>query len=304
VTAFKKPKRRLRSSWPAYYASTIELERAPQLLKLLCDRIAEREASAPGRKEPSRRETIFGAVMTIYSGRRAQSDLKECVARGYLSRPWNYRTLVRAFEAPATTEILTRLIEESAMPLAEIENLAGQFALGSTVHKWFDQKLHLMIGTATNVVTSARVSSAQDCTLLPELLAATAKRFAVKEVSADPRYLSWNNLEVIDKAGAIPFIPFNRNHISMASRSIHWRKMLGHFLLRNEDFRQRCRRRSSVEATLAAIKALASSGSLRSKLPVARANEVLVMVLLHNLTRICRAIEEFGLDPKLTVASP
>lgn len=45
-----------------------------------------------------------------------------------------------------TTAILTRLIEESAGPLAEIENVAGQFAQDSTgfstvtYDRWFDQK--------------------------------------------------------------------------------------------------------------------------------------------------------------------
>jgi hypothetical protein len=38
----------------------------------------------------------------------------------------------RALEDPATTLILVRLIEEAAAPLAEVENLAGQFAQDST----------------------------------------------------------------------------------------------------------------------------------------------------------------------------
>jgi len=58
-------------------------------------------------------------------------------------------------------------------------------------------------GTVTNVVTSAKVSPEADCPLLPELLVATAQRFAVKEVSADKAYLSKKNLEAIDKVGAV-----------------------------------------------------------------------------------------------------
>jgi hypothetical protein len=78
-------------------------------------------------------------------------------------------------EDDATTAILVRLIEKSAAPLAEIENLAGQFAQDSTgfstvtYDRWFDQrhgklraehawvKLHVMIGTVTNVVTGVSV---------------------------------------------------------------------------------------------------------------------------------------------------
>ena len=56
----------------------------------------------------------------------------------------------------------------------------------------------------------------------------------------------------------------------------------------------------------AAIKALAAGGSFRLTKPVARANEVLVMVLLHNLTCVCHAIVELGIEidlaPKLAAA--
>ena len=71
-------------------------------------------------------------VYSLCSGRRAESDIKTCVERNQLSRVWHYNTIMRVLEEPATTEILVRLIEESAAPLAEIENLAGQFAQDST----------------------------------------------------------------------------------------------------------------------------------------------------------------------------
>lgn len=324
-------KKQSKQDWHAYNAAqTTERERVPQLLKSLCEGIDE-PARAPGksgRKPIPRREAIYAAVMKVYSlcsGRRAESDIRDCVERDQLSRPWHYNTLFRVMEDPATTEILTRLIEESAAPLAEIENLAGQFAQDSTgfstvtYDRWFDQKhgklraqhgwvkLHIMVGTLTNVVTTAKVSPEADCPLLPELLAATAQRFTVKEVSADKAYLSKKNLEAIDKVGAVPFIPFKSNSVGMASKSFHWRKMWAHFSLKSEDFLARYHRRSNVEATIGAIKALAG-GAVRSKLPVARANEVLAKVLLHNLTCIVHAIEEFGIEvdlaPKLTVVKP
>ena len=323
------PKKQSKQNWSAYNAAqTTERERVPQLLKSLCDSYVdepERTAGTPGRKPIPRREAIYAVVMKIYSlvsGRRADSDIQSCFERGHLSRKWHYNTLFRVLEESWTTEILTRLIEESAAPLAEIENLAGQFAQDSTgfstvtYDRWFDQKhgklcaqhswvkLHVMVGTVTNVVTSAKVSPEADCPLLPELLAATAQRFTVKEVSADKAYLSKKNLEAIATVGAVPFIPFKRNSVGMTSKSFHWRRMWAHFSLKSEDFLARYHRRSNVEATIGAIKALAG-GAVRSKLPIARANEVLAKVLLHNLTCIVHAIEEFGIEvelaPKLTV---
>jgi transposase len=325
------PKKQSKQDWRAYNAAqTTERERVPQLLKALCDDGVEDPPRHPkgGRKRVPKRDLIFALVMKVYttfSGRRADTDIRSCHERGHITKAPHYNTVFRTMEDEATTAILTRLIEESAAPLAEIENLAGQFAADAsgfstvTYDRWFDQKhgklraqhgwvkLHVMVGTLTNVVTSAKVSPEADCPLLPELLAATVQRFAVKEVSADKAYLAKYNLEAIDKVGAVPFIPFKSNSVGMASKSFHWRKMWAHFSLKSEDFLKRYHRRSNVESTIGAIKALAG-GAVRSKLPVARANEVLCKVLLHNLTCIVHAIEEFGIEvdlaPKLTVVKP
>ena len=72
-----------------------------------------------------------------------------------------------------------------------------------------------MCGTVTNVVTGVKVSDEGDAPVLPELLAKTAQRFTVKEVSGDKAYLSVANLEAIDAVGAVPFIPFKINSVGM-----------------------------------------------------------------------------------------
>src|SRR6185436_10504922 len=100
-------------------------------------------------------------------------------------------------------------------------------------HAWV--KLHVMIGTVTNVVTGVRVSSEADCPLLPALLAQTAKNFQVREVSADKAYLSRKNLEAIEAVGAVPFVPFKSNSVGMAGRSASWKRMWCHFALKSED---------------------------------------------------------------------
>lgn len=152
-----------------------------------------------------------------------------------------------------------------------------------------------MIGTATNVVTSAKVSSEADCPVLPELLRSTAKRFRMAEVSADKAYLSKENLEAIDAVGAVPFIPFKINSVGMTSKSQHWRRMWAHFALKSDDFLQRYHRRSNVESTMWMLKSKLG-GAVRSKLPTAQINEVLCKVLCHNLTCIVHAISECGIE--------
>lgn len=309
VTVHAKREWRSKGTWPAHYASIIESERTPRFLKLLCDGIDEptqpTQDAESGRKAPSRGELIFGAVMMIYAGRHAPWWLKVCIERGYLSRSWDYRTLLAALDDPTTTEILARLIEESAAPLAEFESRAGQFAIGTTVthdSKLYRQpapNLHLMIGAVTKVVTSAKVSRLTGCAALPDLLAATAKRFSVKEVSGDAGYFSCISLAAIDTIGAVPFIAIPRNVVGHSSKSVHAQRMRARWFSNPEDFHQRVLRgKFTVDWTLGAVMALGESGLFRSWLPVARANERLVLVLLYNLRCLCRA-KRLGIDVAL-----
>jgi hypothetical protein len=157
----------------------MEKERIQLLLKSLCDGVAQPSRKpGPGRNPIQLRDAVFAAVMKVYttfSGRRASTDIRGCEERGHIGKAMHYNSVFRTMEDAATTEILLRLIEESAAPLAEIENLAGQFAQDSTgfstvtYDRWFDQKhgklcaahawvkLHIMIGTVTNVVTGVKV---------------------------------------------------------------------------------------------------------------------------------------------------
>lgn len=315
-----------RQNWPAYNAAqTSEKARIELLLKSLCEGIEEPPRKpGPGRPRILLRDSIFAAVMKVYttfSGRRASTDIRSCAERGHISTDVHYSSVFRCLENPATTEILIRLIEESAAPLAEIENLAGQFAQDSTgfstvtYDRWFDQKhgklmarhpwvkLHIMVGTTTNVVTGVKVTSEADCPLLPELLLKTAQRFQVREVSGDKAYLSKKNLEAIESVGAVPYIPFKINSVGIASSSPHWRRMWAHFSLKSEQFLSHYHRRSNVESTMWMLKSK-FGGVVRSKTPIAQANEVLAKVLCHNLACIVHAITEFGIDVDFARPAP
>ena len=322
-----KKRKTYKQNWTAYNAAqTQERERVEQLLRSLCAGIEQpaREPGRPGRPPIPLRDAIFAAVMKVYtgmSGRRAQSDVRDLAKRGHIADAPSYNSIFRCLENPATTATLTRLIEESAAPLASIENVAGQFAQDSTgfstvaYDRWFDQKhgklrarhawvkLHVMVGTVTNVVTGVKVSDEGDAPVLPGLLASTVKHFTVKEVSGDKAYLSVANLEAIDAVGAVPFIPFKINSVGGSSKSPHWRRMWAHFSLKTDDFLARYHRRSNAEATMWAIKSR-FGGAVRSKLPTAQVNEVLCKVLCHNLACIVHAITEFGIDADFSPTAP
>jgi hypothetical protein len=312
--AASTPKRKTYpQNWTAYNAAqTSEKAQVELLLQSLCAGLEE-PVQTRGRPRIPLRDAVFASVMKVYttfSGRRATTDIRDCADNGFIADAPHYNSIFRTLGDEATTEVLTRLVEESAAPLAEIENQAGQFAQDSTgfstvtYDRWFAWvKLHVMIGTVTNVVTGVKVSSEGDCPVLPELLKTTAKRFNVREVSADKAYLSKRNLAEIDAIGAVPFIPFKINSAGAVSSSPHWRRMWAHFSLRTEEFLEHYHRRSNVETTMWMIKSKFGS-AVRAKSPTAQVNEVLCKVLCHNLACIVHAIAEFGIDMDLKPAAP
>jgi transposase len=302
--------------WRSYNASQVhEREYVERLLRALCAGIPQPPRKpGPGRRPLPIADVAFAAILKVFttlSSRRAQSDLRECAARGTIGTVGHFNTLTRFLADPASTPILTSLIEESAAPLAMIEN--GQYAIDSTgfstvtYDRWFDAKhgklhaqhpwvkLHIMCGTVTHAITSARVTSEGDCPQLPGLLARTRARHDVREVSADKAYSSVANHDVLDSLGVEAFIPFKVNAVANPKAPV-WSRHLCEFTLHQERFLASYHRRSNVETVFAMLKARFGA-SVASRLPVAQVNEVLAMCVAHNLCCLVKAIFTAGLAP-------
>ena len=152
------------------------------------------------------------------------------------------------------------------------ETIEADFAVDSSGFtssrfvRWFDAKYgivkqeydwvkcHLMCGVKTNIVTAVEIrdKDAQDAPLLPPLVETTAETFAMREVSLDKVYASLDNYAVIDRAGAVPFVPFKSNHTGAGGGL--WAKMFHYFNFQREDFLGHYHKRSNVESTFSAIK--------------------------------------------------
>jgi transposase len=311
-------------NWPAYNAAQCaEKATAQALLRGLCDGIVSQPQTGRGRPRTPLADAVFGMTMKVYttvSGRRATTDIRACADAGHMTKAPGYNTLFDAFAKPELTPLLTALVEESAAPLACVESrfAADSTGFGTvTYRRWYDAKYghemkehgwikaHAMIGTTTNVITAIRVtdSDANDSPELPPLLASTAKRFKVAEVSADKAYLSHANLAAIESVGALPYVPFKSN--SKADGSAAWRRMYGLFMYKQADFLAHYHARSNVESTFGAMKRKFGA-SVRSKNPTAQVNEVLCKALCFNLSMLVHAIHELGIEPEfasLAVAS-
>ncbi len=303
-------------NWPAYNrAECAEKEVAQSLLRSLCDGIVNEPQSGRGRPRTPMSEAVYGMTMKVYtgfSGRRATTDLEASMERAP-----RYNTLFDYMDRAELTPLLTTLIEESAAPLACVESAFAADATGFgtvTYRRRYDAKYgremkaarwlkaHAMVGTSTNIITSIRVteSNVNDSPELPALMDATAKRFAIAEVSADKAYLSNNNLAVIESHGAVPNIPFKSN--SRAEGSAAWRRMYGLFLYKQPEFLAHYHKRSNVESTFSAMKRKFGP-AVRSKNPTAQINEVLCKALCFNLSVLVHAMHELGIDPSFSGAA-
>jgi hypothetical protein len=219
-------------NWPAYNAAQMnEKKEFQKLLADLCKGIVEIGRPSRGRPAVPLSDAIFSIVYKVYStfsGRRFTSDLCDAQSNGFINRVPHYNSAFRYMENPETFGVLTRLIEQSSLPLRAIES---NFAVDSTGFaysrfvRWYDikynrftseqqwVKAHLCCGVKTNVVTAVEIHErdANDGPILPSLVNATAKNFTMREVYADKGYSGRECHDAIANVGATPYIAFKGN---------------------------------------------------------------------------------------------
>jgi hypothetical protein len=142
------------------------------------------------------------------------SDMREAHKRGLIAKLPCHNSVLNALENPDLAPILHSLITESSRPLKAVETDFAVDSSGFTTcrfESWFDHKYdaprrkhtwvkaHVMCGVKTNVVTAVEIhdKDAADNKQLPALVEATAKNFALAEVSADKAYGTVRNADTI-----------------------------------------------------------------------------------------------------------
>jgi transposase len=291
----------------------------------LCRGVQTPPQTGRGQRRLPLADVAFATVFKIYStfsGRRFISDLRAAHADGLISKLPHYNSIFNYLENPELTPILTRLIEESAKPLAAIESDFAVDSSGFATSRfipWYDHKygtvraehdwvkVRIICGVKTNVVTGVEIHgrNASDSAQLQPLLDATAKNFTMREVSADKGYSSIDNHEIIASYGATPFIAFKKNTSGNRSKDASrrpngcamWEKMFHYFSFRQDEFLAKYHKRSNVESTFSMIKAKFGD-AVRSKTEVAMKNEALCKLLAHNICCLISAMYELGVDPQ------
>jgi len=308
-------------NWPAYNAA--QASEKGHFLRLLHDLVAKvptPEQKGAGRRFLPLSDMLFAAAFKVYStmsARRFMTDLREAQAAGLIDRAPHYNSLFNVIEREDVTPILHSLIEQSSLPLREVEQ---DFAVDSTgfgtarFYRYFSEKYgheqlgrawvktHAMVGTKTNIVTAVHISAMHehDSPQFARLVESTAERFTLREVSADKAYSGRDNYALVDALGGMPFIPF-RSNAKPDPKAPMWNKMWHLFALNREDFCEHYHKRSNVEATFSAIKRVFGD-SVRSRTPIAQINEVLLKVLCHNLRVLIHEAHELGIAPMFAKA--
>ena len=320
-----QPKRPTYSQdWSAYTAAQVnEGDYFVTLLRQLCDTIEEPEYEF-GRPRLRLSDMIFGAGLKVYStksGRRAMSDLRRAYRDGLMAKLPSYASVLRYLQQPSLTQLLVRMIEQSAVPLAGVEQ---DFAIDSTgfatttYHRWFDNKwekeiveadwvkCHVASGVKTNIVTAVAVTEGQsaDFPYWVPFVETTAENFSIREVSGDKAYLGHDNLAVVDKVGGQAFVPFKANSVARNKhhrRDPLWERMFHYYNYHREEFLEHYHKRSNVESTMHMVKSKFGA-FIRAKTPNGQVNEALVKVLAHNIVVMTGSIFELGIEPEFNEA--
>jgi transposase len=314
TTVTETVKLRYKQVWKAYTSAQMQ-EKAKflELLHALCSNVDE-PIQHMGRTRMLMADMLFATVYKVYasvSSRRFMTDLKDACARRYISKLPCYNLVNLYLDKEELTPYLQWLIVQSALPLKSVETNFAVDSSGfstSRYERWYDEKYgeekskrdwvkaHVMCGVTTNVVTSAEISGAYgaDHNFFAPLVNETAKRFNVKEVSADKAYSSYANMRVVDNKKAVPYIDFKDGSVGTGKCEI-WNKMFHYYNLNRTDFMNHYHKRSNVETTFSMIKAK-FGGFVRSKLPVAQTNEVLCKILCHNICCLIQSNYELGIE--------
>ncbi len=306
-----KPRKTYKQQWSAYnLAQTHEWSLFQDMLIELIDSLIQVRPITwkKGRPYADLKDMIFCCVAKVYFGKSARRNigyLALAKEKKYISKVPHFNTLLNYYRNPLMTNLLKHLIEQSGIPLKELEQNFATDSSGfatSLYGRWFDvrvgrhnerrlfKKAHLTSGTRTNIVSAVDITEGfhNDSPSFEGLVKTTAKNYNVREISADAGYLSRDNFEAVQAIGAIPYIMFKSNSSRKARGSLVYSRMFQMFQNHREEFLNHYHLRSNAESVFSMIKRKFGL-RLYSRTELGQTNELLCIILSHN---ICVLIQE------------
>lgn len=302
--------------WKAYTtAQTSEITLFDQLLGDLTNTVDE-PLQTMGRPRLSLKDLLFCSVQKVYSqlsSRRVHTLYGNAKGKEQIAKAPNYNAINMFLNREDITPILHQLLGITALPLKSIETTFAPDSTGFRTtqfneyckekhgtkkqHQWI--KAHVLVGTKTNVIVSARITeeNGADCPqFAPMITEAYEGGFTIKEITADKAYLSRENYNLANGIGATAYIPFKEVSIGNSKGSYTWKRMYHYFQLNRDEFLQHYHQRSNVESAFNMIKAKFGD-KLKSKNRKAQENELLCKLICHNICILIQEMHELGIKP-------
>lgn len=317
VAQIRPNKRRTYSqNWPKYdKAEAMIASWFPQLVAQLAD-MAVQPDQERGRRLLSVADKIFGCVDKVYRRmgfRHYIGYMKLAETDGHVHHVPHYNTLANFLKDPETTRILLELLSLSALPFVPVESKfaidSSGFSTSRTV-TWFNKKhgrimdnrewvkAHIICGVKTNVIVAADVSGwrAHDSPFFVDLVTRVSENFNIREILADKAYLSRRNLFLSELVGATPYIPFKENTLPARWDRTIWGEMYRLFTDDLEEFNEHYHLRNNVETVYSMLEKRFTK-VIRSIDSISQINEVLCMLIAHNVIVLIHEMVEHGMQP-------
>jgi transposase len=306
-----KPKKTYKQQWNAYnMAQTNEFKLFQDVLIELIDSLIQvrKPLWKNGRPFSDLKDMLFCCVTKCYYGKSARRNIGYLTlskGNGYIKKVPHFNTILNYYKNPSITNLLKHLIEQSGIPLKEMEQSFATDASGfstSLYSRWFNarmgkdrdrrlyKKAHVTSGTKSGIVTAIAITEGyyHDSPQFEGLVKTTAKNFDIKEMSADAGYMARHNFDIVSSVGAIPYIMFRSNASNRARGSLVYKRMYQMFKQHRGRFLDRYHLRSNAESVFSTIKRKFGT-HLHSKSEIGMTNELLCIILAHN---ICVLIQE------------
>ncbi len=315
-TVTKVVKMTYSQDWKAYNKSqTSEIELFDPLLRDLVKNVEIPEQKM-GRPQLNLRDEVFCAIQKVYSQlsqRRAHTLFRNAEGKEQITHAPHFNGIGKLLNREDVTPILNDLLVISALPLQSVEtNFApdstgfrtsqfNQYAVekydAKKEHEWV--KAHILTGTQTNVIVSARITRSEGADspqYKPMVTEADNNGFNIEEIEADKAYSSRNNHDIADAVGATPYISFKTNATGRPKGSPMWQKMYHFFMYNRDEFLAHYHKRSNVETTIMMVKTKLGE-KLKSKNFIAQKNELLCKFIAHNIIVLIHEMHELGIPP-------
>lgn len=246
---------------------------------------------------------------------RIESELKIAKQLKIIDNVYRKSAICKYLNDPTISIYLHKIYQTIAVPIAEVEIVAGCDASGMSVQygrrRWVEirddhqlhkdyKKLHIISGTMSNAVYFAIITdgTVHESPQLKFLLEGIKNKFSFQRLVADPGYLSRANADLISENGMQPIILPKKNTTSINKGSSGaWGKMIWFFKNNYEMFLMYYHARSNVESTFSMLKRKFGY-EVRSKSMIGQTNEILARIVCLNASILGEVMLEFNLHPK------